>query len=39
MLACGIDCTIFFYNPNIHPLKERFTFTTAPPWSTLSYLP
>jgi len=22
MLASGIDYTIFFYNPNIHPLKE-----------------
>ncbi|WP_374051411.1 epoxyqueuosine reductase QueH [Xenorhabdus taiwanensis] len=22
MLAAGIDFTIFFYNPNIHPLKE-----------------
>jgi hypothetical protein len=22
MLASGIDFTIFFYNPNIHPLKE-----------------
>src|SRR6478752_6282891 len=22
MLASGIDLTIFFYNPNIHPLKE-----------------
>ncbi|MDR2690325.1 MAG: epoxyqueuosine reductase QueH [Azoarcus sp.] len=22
MLAAGIDYTIFFYNPNIHPLKE-----------------
>ena len=22
MLASGIDFAIFFYNPNIHPLKE-----------------
>jgi len=22
LLKCGIDYTIFFYNPNIHPLKE-----------------
>ena len=22
MLASGIDYTIFFYNPNIHPLRE-----------------
>ena len=22
MVASGIDFTIFFYNPNIHPLKE-----------------
>ena len=22
MLANGIDLTIFFYNPNIHPLRE-----------------
>jgi predicted adenine nucleotide alpha hydrolase (AANH) superfamily ATPase len=22
MLASGMDYTIFFYNPNIHPLKE-----------------
>lgn len=22
MLASGIDYTIFFYNPNLHPLKE-----------------
>ena len=22
MLASGIDYTIYFYNPNIHPLKE-----------------
>lgn len=22
MLASGIDYTIFFYNPNIHPRKE-----------------
>ena len=22
MQATGIDFTIFFYNPNIHPLKE-----------------